>query len=97
LPKKYPVLALAEVLAILKYWDFEVVTQSGSHAQYGAVIGGIKRKVTVDMGLDEFDDFLLRSMVRQSGLSRNQFYLCTKATAKKINGRFTDFRKPSNK
>jgi predicted RNA binding protein YcfA (HicA-like mRNA interferase family) len=97
LPKKYPILACKEVLAILAYWGFVNANQVGSHAQYVTTIKNKKRRVTVDMSLSEFDDFLLHSMINQSGLTREEFYLCTKATAKKINGRFTDYKKVSTK
>jgi hypothetical protein len=38
--------------------------------------------VTVDVGKREFDDFLIKSMIRQSGFDRNEFY-AARATAKK--------------
>jgi predicted RNA binding protein YcfA (HicA-like mRNA interferase family) len=87
LPKKYPPLTPSEVIDILKVWNFEFKTQEGSHAQYEGIINKIKRKVTVDMNEAEFDTDLLKSMIRQSGLSRDQFYCSTKRTAKKINKR----------
>ena len=62
----------------------------GSHAQYEGVVAGKKRKVTVDMGEEVFDVFLLKSMIAQSGLSREEFYCSTKATAKKIDMRAID-------
>ncbi len=62
----------------------------GSHAQYEREVSGRKYKVTVDEGEREFDDFLLRSMVHQSGLTRDQFYCGSKTAAKKINKRIGD-------
>lgn len=85
MPKKYPPLTPSEVIDILKAWDFEFKTQEGSHAQYEGTTKGTKRKVTVDKGEKEFGIDLIKNMIRQSGLSRDQFYCSTKRTAKKIN------------
>jgi predicted RNA binding protein YcfA (HicA-like mRNA interferase family) len=82
--KTYPVLKRREVLDILKALGFEEVCCEGSHCKYQAMIGGIKRSVTVDRAINDFDDFLLRSMVRQAGVSRQEFYGATKATKLKI-------------
>ncbi|MGH2574333.1 MAG: type II toxin-antitoxin system HicA family toxin [Ignavibacteria bacterium] len=64
---------------------FEYDNTVGSHAQYIGIIKGQKRRVTVDMHIDDFDDNLIKSMISQSGLSREDFYCSTKTTAKKIN------------
>ena len=87
MPKKYPVLKLAEVLEILNANGFVLNNTVGSHKQFIATIKNIKRRVTVDGSNDEFDDFLLRSMISQSGLSRDEFYCSCKSAAKKINKR----------
>lgn len=87
MPKKYPPLTPSEVIDILKVWNFVLKIQVGSHAQYEGIIREIKRKVTVDMGEKDFDKDLIKSMIRQSGLSRDEFYCSTKSTAKKINKR----------
>ena len=84
MPRKHPPLKLAEVREIMKFHQFDLDNTVGSHAQYVAVIGGEKRRVTVDTGKDEFDDFLIKSMIRQSGLSREVFYGGSKSAAKKI-------------
>jgi predicted RNA binding protein YcfA (HicA-like mRNA interferase family) len=63
----------------------------GSHAQYESVRDGKSYKVTVKTNVDEFNDFLMKSMIRQSGLTREDFYSATKSTAKKIN---TGYKKP---
>ena len=85
MPKSYPPLTPQEVIDILKARGFEFKTQKGSHAQYEGEINRTKRKVTVDMTEKDFDENLIKSMVRQSGLSRKEFYCSTKKTAKKIN------------
>jgi len=38
----------------------------------------------VDVNEDVFDEYLIKSMIRQSGRTREQFYGATKKTGKKI-------------
>jgi len=82
--KKYPILKLKEVLTILLEYGFSEIRSEGSHHHYIAIINNQKRVVTVDHGKTEFDAFLIKSMIAQSGLSREEFYGATKKTAKKI-------------
>jgi len=85
LPKKYPPLTPAEVIKILSKRGFILKATEGSHAQYEGKIKGEIRKVTVDKAEKEFDDFLIKSMIRQSGLNREEFYCTIRNTALKIN------------
>ena len=85
MPKKYPPLTPSDLVAILKAWGFKYDRSKGDHDQYEGYIKGKRRLVSVDMGQKDFDDFLVKSMVEQSGLTRVQFYCSTKSTAKKIN------------
>ncbi|MHB1686960.1 MAG: type II toxin-antitoxin system HicA family toxin [Ignavibacteriaceae bacterium] len=85
MPKKYPPLTYQEVISILKARGFTFGDQKGSHEQYEGIINGQKRKVTVDKNDSPYDDFILKSIINQSGLSREEFYTATKTTAKKIN------------
>ena len=87
MPKKYPPLALAEIIEILKANSFVHDDIVGTHAQYIAIIKSVKRKVAVDMSEKDFGDALIKSMIAQSGLTREEFCCSTKATAKKINMR----------
>jgi len=43
-----------------------------------------RKIVTVDSSVDEFWEDLMKSMVRQSGWSRERFYRATRKTSKKI-------------
>ena len=43
--------------------------------------------MTVDDSIDEYCDDLLKIVIHQSGLSRDEFYRSTKSAAKKINKR----------
>ena len=88
--RKYPPLTPREVVSILLALGFGLKRQDGSHAQYERPAGTAnkeRRLVTVDMSVSEFWEDLVKSMIRQSGFSREEFYGATKATAKKINSR----------
>jgi predicted RNA binding protein YcfA (HicA-like mRNA interferase family) len=84
--RKYPTLTPAEVKAILVRWSFAEKNREGSHVQYEHLPDDKddqRRIVTVDTGEKEFDDFLIKSMIRQSGLTREEFYGATKRTARR--------------
>jgi len=85
---KYPPLKLREILAILRSLGFEEKSSVGSHHKYTRRVKGRQREVTVDHSIDDFDTFLLKSMISQSGFSREEFYCATKRTAKKIGRRY---------
>lgn len=85
MPKKYPPLTPRDVLEILKANGFVYKDTVGSHEHYEGFINGLRRKVTVDLAIDDFGKDLMQSMIRQSGLSRDDFYCSTKHTARKIN------------
>jgi predicted RNA binding protein YcfA (HicA-like mRNA interferase family) len=84
MPKKYPPLTAAEVVAILKSLGFIYSHSGGGHDFYKKTHSGKAHTVTVDAKYSPFDDFLLKSMIAQSGYTREQFYGATKNTAKKI-------------
>ena len=81
MPKKFPPLTPQQVIQILTTKKFQFDRQKGSHAQYVHPISG--RTVTVDMKEKEFGITLMKSMIHQSGLSREEFYGATKETTKK--------------
>lgn len=87
MPKQYPPLTPEEVLAIIKAQGYVLSNTVGSHANYIGYTGGIKRRVTVDLKIKDYSPDLMQSMIRQSGLSREDFYCSTKKTAAKINMR----------
>lgn len=84
MPRKYPSLTPSEVRAILQARTFVKKGQRGSHEQWAGVWAGNPRVVTVDGHYPEFDDDLIKSMIRQSGMTREQFYGATDRTARKI-------------
>ena len=81
--RAWPPLKRREVRAILKECGFVVVDSKGSHEKWRTTIKGQERNVIVD-DYDEFDGDVLRSIVNQSGLTREEFYGATKKTSKKI-------------
>lgn len=83
----YPPLTLNEVIAIVQALGFALKRQRGSHAHFERMptqSDPQRRIVTVDMAIKEFDEFLIKSMIRQAGSDRRAFYGATPATAKKI-------------
>ncbi len=84
--RRYPPLTPSDVVAILRALGFQFKRQDGSHAQYERAAEGTKPRaiVTVDMSVREFWEEIIKSMVRQSGFSREEFYGATKSSAKKI-------------
>ena len=76
----------SEVVSIVTALGFKSDRQCGSHANYEFIgLGNERRRVvTVDLNVREFDEDLIKSMIRQSGRTREEFYGATKRTAKKI-------------
>jgi predicted RNA binding protein YcfA (HicA-like mRNA interferase family) len=85
MPKRYPPLTPDEVISILQVRGFSLARQRGSHAQYTGEWGGKHRVVTVDTAVREYGAYKLKSMISQSGMTREEFYSSTDRTAKKIN------------
>jgi len=85
MPRAYPPLTPAEVIAILLARGFTLDRESGSHTTYQAIIQGKKRSVTVDKHYPQFDVRRIKDMIAQSGLNRKEFHGSTKRTGKKIN------------
>jgi predicted RNA binding protein YcfA (HicA-like mRNA interferase family) len=86
--KKYPPLRPSDVVSILKALGFVFKRQDGTaHAHWELLRcpRGQRRLVSVDMAYAEFDDFLMKNMIDQSGFSRDQFYGATKRSARKGN------------
>jgi predicted RNA binding protein YcfA (HicA-like mRNA interferase family) len=83
--RKYPPLTPDEVVAILKGLGFIRQRTAGSHEQYECARNERypRSVVTVDTAYPEFDDDLIKSMIRQSNRTREVFYGATKRTARK--------------
>jgi predicted RNA binding protein YcfA (HicA-like mRNA interferase family) len=83
--RRYPPISPSEVKAIVLALGFRHKRTQGSHEHYEReATDDLPRKiVTIDMHYDEFDDDLIKSMIAQSGYSRDKFYGATKHTARK--------------
>ena len=84
--RRYPPLTPTEVVTIAESLKFVFKRQVGSHAHYerAATSGTPRAIITIDMAESEFTEFLIKSMIRQSKHTREQFYGATERTAKKI-------------
>lgn len=80
-----PPLTPVEVIAILLSLGFVFKSQEGSHRHFEYSADALYKRsiVTVDMACKEFDDYLMKSMIRQSNRTREQFYGATKRSARK--------------
>ena len=85
MPKKHPVLTPSEVTAIVTNLGFKFKNKEGAHAQWECEADGTHPRsvITIDEGEREFGDFLIKSMIRQSKRTREEFYGATKRTAKR--------------
>ncbi len=87
MPRKYPPLKRREVIEILKSLGFKFLRQESTHAHYDGLVRGNRHLVTVDTGYSEFDGDRVKTMIAQSGVTREEFYGATGATARKIGKR----------
>ena len=94
--RRYPPLTPSEVRAVLRALGFVEKNQLGSHAHYERQADdqdSQRRVVTVDIAEREFDEFLIKSMISQSGRTREEFYGATKKTARKASVPFIKWQK----
>ena len=82
--RKYPPLTPREIESILKARGFEYERSHGDHNYYVRDVKGSKRLTQVDTGVEVYGSKLIKMVVEQSGMTREQFYASTKSTAKKI-------------
>lgn len=81
MPKKYPRLTPKEAIDCLKTLGFIFARQKGAHRFYKDQSGHL---VNVPMNWDLIDDTGIKSIIRQSGRSREEFYGATKDSARKL-------------
>jgi|SRR5580698_871044 predicted RNA binding protein YcfA (HicA-like mRNA interferase family) len=89
--RRYPLLTCSEVQAILQRLGFKKDRHVGSHEQYVCEASEKYPRsiVTVDTSYPEFGDIkLMKSMIRQSNRTREEFYGATKKTAQKASVKF---------
>jgi predicted RNA binding protein YcfA (HicA-like mRNA interferase family) len=92
LPRKYPPLTYSEVKEILLNNNFKKKSQKGSHEQWESVRDNKTFKVTLDNNDSPYNEFILKSMISQSGLNRDKFYMSSVSAAKKINQKAFKFQ-----
>jgi predicted RNA binding protein YcfA (HicA-like mRNA interferase family) len=75
--KQYPPLDRQQVELILKKSGFQPKRQRSSHSQWEGYAKGQRRIVTVDhlkSKTEKYGKTLLRKMIEQSGLTKDEFY-----------------------
>lgn len=66
-----------EFIAVLRELGFEPKRTNGSHEQWEhAFFNGQRRNVTVDDHHSPFTKWLLKSMLKQAGLKKKEFFQC---------------------
>lgn len=85
MPKRYPPLSQIEVIQILEARAIVFDRSKGSHSHYEGMVRGKRRLVTVDNSIETYHRKRLKTIISQSGLTREEFYCSTKHTASKIN------------
>lgn len=82
--RKYPPLKPKEIEDILYARGFEYKKSEGDHKFYVREVHGKKKIVQIDWKIDVYNPRWIKVILKQSGLTREQFYCSTKTTAKKI-------------
>ncbi len=83
--RKYPPLTPDEIISILTARGFVFHKSSGDRRYSYHTIKGKKTIVQIDMGNPVYSDTWLKLLIDETGMTREQFYCSTKASAKKIN------------
>ena len=83
--RRYPVLSVEEVEAILLARHFVLDHTKGDHRYYSLNVRGKECIAQVDTGCSNYSHSLIKLLLNETMLSREEFYCSTKTTAKKIN------------
>ena len=83
--RMYPPLTTGEIQEVLRARGFRIRNTNSSHQQWGISATNYTPAylVTVDTNYAQPCEKLLKTMIRQSGLSREQFYGSAKGSARK--------------
>jgi predicted RNA binding protein YcfA (HicA-like mRNA interferase family) len=90
--RKYPPLTTNQIISILLARGYILDHTKGDHCYYILVKNGKKHIVQVDMGCAEYGKDLIPMVLKETGLSRDEFYSSTKNTAKKINIEYVEVK-----
>jgi len=85
--RKFPPLTPREIIEILLARGFIFSHTKGDHRFYMHMVKGRACLAQVDMGCTAYGDDLIKKVLAETNMTREQFYCSTKSTAKKINGR----------
>lgn len=83
--RRYPPLKPKEIVDILLSRGYEYDHNQGDHEFYTREVKGKKHMAQVDMKIPEYNSYWIKMVILESGMTRKQFYMSTKKTAKKIN------------
>jgi predicted RNA binding protein YcfA (HicA-like mRNA interferase family) len=83
--RRYPPLKLNQIIQILTARGYSLHKKKGDHRYYIKTDNGRKRIAQVDMGCREYNENLIPMLLKETGLTREEFYGSTKKTAKMIN------------
>ncbi|HZX36487.1 MAG TPA: hypothetical protein VFF54_08390 [Thermodesulfobacteriota bacterium] len=86
--KSLPLLTRPDIERILRRLNFNPKSKSGSsHTQWEGYTKGQRRIVTVkklQRDTDQYSNELMASMIRQSGLEKDEFYATDEKLAKRL-------------
>lgn len=82
--RKYPPLKPKQIENILYARGFILHKKKGDHRYYVREVRGKKRIPQIDWGIDMYNSNWIKTIIKQSGMTREQFYCSTKKTARKI-------------
>jgi len=94
MPRRYPPLTPEEVIAILLARGFFLDRTTGSHAQYGGTIREQFCRATVDLHYRDLDEWMIKRLILQAGLTREEFYGSVRESARKIGLRADEYPVP---
>jgi predicted RNA binding protein YcfA (HicA-like mRNA interferase family) len=83
-------------VSVLRAAGFILARQDGRHDVYTGRTYGSNRAVPVPRSYDEYSGDVLKSMIKQSGLNKREFYALDPVSAKKLNCRFMKEGLPAN-
>jgi predicted RNA binding protein YcfA (HicA-like mRNA interferase family) len=83
--RKYPPLTPSEIIEILLARGFLKHHTKSDHIYYVHIVRGQKHISQVDTGCPLYTEELLKKVLKETGLTREQFYCSTKSAAKKLN------------
>jgi predicted RNA binding protein YcfA (HicA-like mRNA interferase family) len=82
--RKYPPLQPREIEEILIARGFVFKKSKGDHKYYVHNVNGRTYIAQIDMGNPVYNDKWIKLVIKEAGMTREQFYSATKSTARKV-------------